>query len=133
MRVFWTSFTVATVLVASGCDKISMVDRRPSVSGLGGVGGGGGSGGGASNQGGSSGQGGSAAQGLPCEVQTILVKYCDSCHGAPPSGGAPRSLVTYADLTKPDLMNSSMSEAQVALQRMQNKSSPNVCAAAVIA
>ena len=124
MRVFWTSFVVITVLVTSGCDKISLVDRRPSVSGLGGVGGGGGSGGGASNQGGSSGQGGSAAQGLPCEVQTILVKYCDSCHGAPPSGGAPRSLVTYADLTKPDLMNSSMSEAQVALQRMQNKSSP---------
>jgi hypothetical protein len=124
MEVSWTAFAVVILLVFNGCDKISLVDRKPSVSGLGGTAGGGGSGAGGSNQGGVSGQGGSTTQGLPCEIQTILVKYCDSCHGAPLSGGAPRSLVTYADLTRSDLTNKSVTEAQAALQRIQDKSSP---------
>ena len=128
MRAILSSFALLTVLFVSGCDKISLVNRTPSISGLGGSGlggaGGAGSGAGGSTNAGSGGQGGSAAAGLPCEVQTILVKYCDSCHGAPTSGGAPRSLVTYADLTRNDIANSAMTEAQVALQRMQNKSSP---------
>jgi uncharacterized membrane protein len=123
MRAFLSSFALVTVVLASGCDKISLVNRTPSISGLGGAGGAGSGAGGATNAA-SGGQGGSATAGLPCEVQTILVKYCDSCHGAPPSGGAPRSLVTYADLIRSDIANNSMTEAQVALQRMQNKSSP---------
>jgi len=118
MRVLGSSLVFVTLVFVGGCDKISLVNRTPSISGLGGAGGAG------SGAGGSSGQGGSAAAGLPCEVQTILVKYCAGCHGAPPSGGAPRSLVTYADLTRNDIANSAMTEAQVALQRMQNKSSP---------
>ena len=123
MRVFSSSFAFATVVgfLLGGCDKISLVNRTPSTSGLGGAGGAGAGAGGAT---GSSGQGGSAAAGLPCDVQTILVKYCDSCHGAPLSSGAPRSLVTYADLTRTDLTNSSMTEAEVALQRIQSKTSP---------
>jgi len=104
--------------------------------------------GGASNAGGGSGGGGGGASGgvggssqpalggsagsrdagssgtLPCDVETLLVNRCDSCHGATPSGGAPRSLVTYANLTNPDPANSSMTEAQVAVQRMQNSTSP---------
>jgi len=124
MRLIFSSFILATAIVSGGCDKISPINRTPSISGLGGAGGGAGSGSGGSGSGGTSGQGGSVAAGLPCEVQTILVKYCASCHGAPPSGGAPRSLVTYADLTKNDLTNSSQTEAQAALQRMQSKSSP---------
>jgi hypothetical protein len=125
MKASWTAFAVVTVLAAGGCDKISLVDRHPSVSGLGGAGGSGVSGAGGSSQGGGSGgQGGSVVPGLPCEIKTILVQYCDGCHGAPPSSGAPRSLVTYADMTKSDLTNSSMTEAQAALQRIQNKSSP---------
>jgi len=125
MRVFLSSFALVTMagFLLGGCDKISMVNRTPSTSGLGGAGGSG-SGAGASTSAASGGQGGSASVGLPCEVQTILVKYCDSCHSAPPTGGAPRALVTYADLTRTDLTNSSMTEAQVALQRIQSKASP---------
>ena len=123
MRPFWAATIFVASLLLSGCDKIGLVNRAPSTIGLGGAGGGAGSGAGGSNVG-SSGQGGGSAAGLPCEVQTILVKYCDSCHGAPPSSGAPRSLVTYADLTKPDLTNNSITEAEAALQRILNKSSP---------
>jgi len=117
MRSFLAAATLVTVLLVGGCDKIGLINRTPSTTGLPPVGGKAGSGG-------ASGQGGSAGAGLPCEVQTILVKYCDSCHGAPPASGAPRSLVTYTDLTKPDLMNNAITEAEAALQRIQNKSSP---------
>ena len=98
--------------------------------GSGGAGGsGGGNGGssggnGGSSQAGSGGTSGSAGAGLPCDIQTFLVSTCQSCHGTSPSGGAPRSLVTYADLTKQDPANTSMTEAQVALQRMQSTASP---------
>src|SRR5262249_34382137 len=34
---------------------------------------------------------------LPCDVAAVLAP-CLSCHGNPPSGGAPMSLVTYNDL-----------------------------------
>jgi uncharacterized membrane protein len=116
MRSFLAATTLVTVLLVGGCDKISLIDRMPSTSGLGPVGG-------KAGAGGASGQGGSAGVGLPCEVQTIVVKYCASCHGAPPSGGAPRSLVTYADLTRPDLTNNAITETEMALQRIQNNSS----------
>ena len=126
MRASLVAFSILSVLLASGCDRFSIVDRRPSTSGLGGAEGGGGAvgGTGGSSQTGSGGQGGGAVAGLPCDVQTIVVKYCGSCHGATPAAGAPRSLVTYADLTRQDLSNSAMTEAQVALQRIQNKNSP---------
>lgn len=98
-----------------------------------GSGGSAGSGGGQGGMGGS-GQpalGGSAGKNdagpsgsLPCDVQTLLVQRCDSCHGSTPSGGAPRSLVTYANLTSSDPANPGMTEAQVALQRMQSTTSP---------
>jgi len=123
MRVLGSSLVFVTLVFVGGCDKISLINRTPSTSGLGGNGGTA-SGAGGSNNVGVGGQGGSANVGLPCEVQTILVKYCASCHGAPPSGGAPQSLVTYADLTKQDPSNTAMTEAQVALQRMQSTTSP---------
>jgi hypothetical protein len=123
MRVCLSSFAVVAVALVGGCDRVSLISRTPSASGLGGAGGSG-AGTVGSSTAGSGGQVGSTAVGLPCAVQTILVKYCSSCHGAPPSGGAPRSLVTYADLTRTDPSNSSMTEAQAALQRIQDKSSP---------
>jgi hypothetical protein len=99
--------------------------------------GGGGSAGSGGTQGGAGGGGGqglggstgarpdaSASGSLPCDVQTLLVNRCDSCHGTTPSGGAPRSLVSYANLTSPDPSNPSLTEAQVALQRMQSAASP---------
>jgi hypothetical protein len=94
-----------------------------------GTGGRAGSGGSASGTGGMGGSTAGADAGvsggtLPCNIQTLLATRCGSCHGAMPSGGAPRSLVTYADLTKADLANASMTEAQTALARMQNAGSP---------
>lgn len=86
------------------------------------VGAGGGNGG--AGVGGTGGQGGAASVGLPCDVQAILVSHCDSCHGTVLAAGAPRSLVTYADLIKPDFVTPSMTEAQVALQRIQSKTAP---------
>ena len=73
---------------------------------------------------GSGGAGGSVASGLPCDVQTLLVNRCDGCHGTTLAAGAPRSLVIYADLIQPDPANISMTEAQVALLRMQSTTSP---------
>ena len=118
MKSYKSALVCAMAL--AGCNRLSPVDRTPTVTGLGGATGGGAGGGIASGAGGSTG----AAQGLPCEVQAILVKYCGSCHGAIPQGGAPRSLLTYADLTKPDLTNKSITEAQAALQRIQSQGSP---------
>jgi hypothetical protein len=46
--------------------------------------------------------GGATASGaLPCAVDDVLARRCRSCHGAPPSFGAPMPLVTYADLHAP--------------------------------
>jgi hypothetical protein len=110
--------------------------------GAGGAGGtpgsGGGAGAGGSGQAGSGGTGGAVDAGLPsgslpCDVQTLMVSRCDSCHGTTLAAGAPRSLVTYADLLKPDLANPSMTEAQVALFRMQSTTSPMPPAPASVA
>lgn len=65
-----------------------------------------------------------SASGLPCDVAAVLAKDCLSCHGATPSGGAPMSLVTYAELTAPSKSNPSLSFAAESVQRMQNTSSP---------
>ena len=126
MRASLTRAVMVALLLAGGCDKLSIINRTPSGPGSapGAVAGSAGSGGaGGAGQAGSGGQGG-ASVGLPCDVQAILVKYCDSCHGEILASGAPRSLVSYAELTKPDLMTSGITEAQAALQRIQNKSSP---------
>ena len=36
--------------------------------------------------------------GLPCDVNAVLVKNCQSCHGAKPAPGAEHTLVTWDDL-----------------------------------
>jgi hypothetical protein len=97
-----------------------------ATGGSGGSSAGGSGGGGIGGAGGSSGGSDAGVPGgvLPCDVQTLLVNRCDSCHGSTPAGGAPRSLVTYANLTMADPANTAMTEAQVALQRMQSTSSP---------
>jgi len=38
------------------------------------------------------------AAALPCDVEAALTRACSTCHGATPTGGAPMSLVTHADL-----------------------------------
>jgi len=39
--------------------------------------------------------------GMPCAVQPVVEKYCSTCHGAKPTGGAPMSLLTSDDFQKP--------------------------------
>ena len=66
----------------------------------------------------------SGATGLPCDVETLVATRCDSCHGAMPSGGAPMSLVTLADLTAPSLADPTMNNAQRAAVRVASASTP---------
>jgi len=42
----------------------------------------------------------SVAAALPCDVDAIVTRDCQSCHGATPKFGAPMALVTHADLQK---------------------------------
>jgi hypothetical protein len=56
-----------------------------------------------------------AAGGLPCDVQNLLKTRCQSCHSSPPVGGAPFSLVSYAD---------AKAHAQVSLAAMMRGSMP---------
>jgi len=62
----------------------------------------GGGGAGGSVDGGMGGGGGAGppptATNLPCDVQTLLQRRCQPCHGSPPTNGALFPLVTYADL-----------------------------------
>jgi hypothetical protein len=95
-------------------------------------------GGGASGQGGSgagAGTGGSTGtgtttttiggdSGLPCDVATLLSAQCTSCHGSPVSGGAPMSLLTYAELTAPSKTDATKSNAQLSVERMNSASAP---------
>src|SRR5664279_1212473 len=118
VKILLAVTAAAFALPLTGCDQLGIINRQPSTTGLGGAGGAGSGG----SQGAPSGQAGAA--GLPCDVEAIVVKYCASCHGSSPSGGAPRALVTYADLTRKDLISNGITEAQAALQRMQSKSSP---------
>lgn len=118
MKVLLSVTATAVALALSGCDQV--INRQPSTAGLGGAGGNNGAGGGHGTPPG----GQTNADGLPCDVQAMVAKYCSSCHGSKPSGGAPRSLVTYADLTRKDLMTPGLTEAEASLQRMKSSSSP---------
>jgi cytochrome c553 len=81
---------------------------------------------GATSASGSSGSGAidAKASGLPCDVVLLLEKYCTGCHGNPPSGGAPESLVSYADLTAASKTVPGQSVAEVSLARIQNGTMP---------
>ena len=124
----------ASLLLAGGCFGSSLADSRPAASSnkesQGGAGGAtvppAGGAGGALGTGDAQAvaDGGSTTGTLPCDVQTLLAARCESCHGSTTAGGAPRSLVTYADLTKPDPANAAMTEAQVSLGRMQSTPAP---------
>jgi hypothetical protein len=79
---------------------------------------------GAGGSGQTTGGGGGAAPatGVPCDVATVFATSCNSCHGSTPSGGAPISLVTLADLTAkaPD----GKTYAEDSLARMQAGTMP---------
>ncbi len=59
---------------------------------------------------------------LPCDVASVLANNCLSCHGEPPSGGAPMALVTYDDLIATN--SSGITYAQRSLTRMTATTSP---------
>lgn len=60
---------------------------------------------------------------LPCDLVQAL-SSCASCHGAPPSGGAPNRLMTYDDLAGPSRSDPAQTVAQLSLARMKNAKSP---------
>jgi cytochrome c553 len=64
-----------------------------------------------------------ASTDLPCDVAQALA-LCQSCHGATPSGGAPISLVSYADLTAQSAQYPGQTEAERSVARMQGNPSP---------
>jgi hypothetical protein len=61
---------------------------------------------------------------LPCDVQSLLVSRCQTCHSARPIGGAPMPLVTYSDLMRQSLSDPSQTNAQLAVVRMQSLTAP---------
>lgn len=60
---------------------------------------------------------------LPCDLVQAL-SSCTSCHGAPPSGGAPNRLLTYDDLAGPSRSDPAQTVAQLSVARMKNAKSP---------
>jgi mono/diheme cytochrome c family protein len=67
---------------------------------------------------------GGVAGDLPCDVAALLSTHCTSCHGSPPTGGAPVSLDSLATLTAPAAGFAASSYAQRSLVRMQDSASP---------
>jgi hypothetical protein len=68
--------------------------------------------------------------GLPCEVTTLLQRYCVGCHSSPPVGGAPQAMLTYADLDALATLDPSKSVASYSVTLMQSGVMPPQPAAA---
>lgn len=84
-------------------------------------------GGGSTNgtgSGGNSGGGAAAADGVPCEVSTALQNGCLGCHGHPTAGGAPLSLVTYAELTAVSAIDPTKTQVERSVIRMKDANGP---------
>ncbi len=60
---------------------------------------------------------------VPCDVATVLSK-CTSCHGSTPTGGAPMSLMSTADMKAPSASDPSKTNAEVSVARMQAGTMP---------
>ena len=61
---------------------------------------------------------------LPCDVADVLTSACTSCHGSPPTGGAPMPLTSRAQLRAPSPSNASVTTGQACVQRMASTASP---------
>ena len=61
---------------------------------------------------------------LPCDVAETLAARCWTCHGTPPAGGAPISLVTRADLTRASHLDPTLTFAERAAIRMRASAMP---------
>jgi mono/diheme cytochrome c family protein len=66
-----------------------------------------------------------SAVGAPeCVVQDMLTTRCVTCHAAMPIAGAPMSLVTLDDLTKPAISDATKRVADVSLVRISSTTNP---------
>jgi hypothetical protein len=61
---------------------------------------------------------------LPCDVAGVLSGHCTSCHGSPPSGGAPMSLNSRSALLAPAPTQPGKSSGQLAVERMASTAAP---------
>lgn len=61
---------------------------------------------------------------LPCAVQTVLEKNCQSCHASSPKFGAPIPLVTRADLLAPAPSDASKRVIDRVLERVASDAKP---------
>jgi hypothetical protein len=57
-------------------------------------------------------------------VADVLTSSCTSCHGNPPSGGAPMALTTLAQLRAPSPSNASVTTGQACMNRMASTTAP---------
>jgi len=113
---------VGSIVSASGAGTGGTGTTGSGTGGSGSGGSGSGSGAGGSGTGGSG--SGAVAVDLPCDVAALLSNKCVSCHGSIPAGGAPTSLLSYADLTAPAKSDPTKTNAVVAVARMMNTTSP---------
>ena len=61
---------------------------------------------------------------LPCDVAGVLTGACTSCHGNPPTGGAPMPLTSLAQLRASSPSNAAVTNGQACVQRMASTTSP---------
>lgn len=67
---------------------------------------------------------GGSSENSGCAVERLISTRCTSCHGTPPSDGAPISLDTLAALRAPSLVDATRSNAERCLLRMQATVAP---------
>jgi mono/diheme cytochrome c family protein len=82
------------------------------------------SGSGGTSGGGSGGATMDCANALPATVQAMLSNTCIACHGKTPLQGVPTSLTGYADLVARSASDPTMTNAELALQRLQDNANP---------
>lgn len=60
---------------------------------------------------------------IPCDVNSVLQKNCQACHGSPPVA-APIALVSFQDLTAPSQVDPTKKVIERAVLRMQGTPTP---------
>jgi hypothetical protein len=66
----------------------------------------------------------SGATGVPCDVATVFAEKCTGCHSDPPVNGSMSGLVTFTDLTATAKEDTSKTEIELSVARMQSTTSP---------
>ena len=61
---------------------------------------------------------------FPCDVADVLMTSCTSCHGSPPSGGAPMALTTLAQLRATSPSNAAVTNGEACMNRMASTTAP---------